>query len=444
MSRKFVYESFENYMNYVLLMESEDCETCGKKFLNEEGDSESEETPEEEPWSFNFGSGQFKKSEVSDISKEVLEDDFKKNVLPFLEDPDYIGKKIEVSIEATSSKVPIRSGGEVAKELQAAGYSPDNLGLCKARAKTVIDLVKDVIFKNYAAKGEDRDKFFTQMKDKLTFKAVPKPNIGVPFNPKVDKGDDEKYEEYQYISAVIDVYGDEIEEDKKIPCNKEITYSGSLATKENGYLGYDKTVYLSLKSGQKMTIDFDPLTVPDSILFKYLGVSKLSPFSGNIGGIFARISTPARIAELDKYIKEGKTIPYEKKKYGNKEYLVQDFKKHLNEKVNSGNSLVQSIEKKLKSLGLKSIKEICPGFFDKDGKIEVYATSTPERLKSFGVPEISETADLILGGLLPKPPMADKTKVSIEVKKNIFIDSVSLAAFSPVSGTSFQLKTKCG
>lgn len=454
MPRNFVYESFEDYMNYVLLIESEDCESCGKKSLNEDGKpgtttppKTGTKTPEKpKAWEFQFDSGKFKKSEVTEEQKKILENDFLTRVVPVLDNPMYVGKKLKISLEAASSKVPIRPGGTVATALKSAGYSPDNEGLCSARAKTVTDLIGDIIFKKYAPKGADKDKFLTGLKDKIIFEGIPKANIGDEYNPDVDKGDDPKYKKYQYISALLTPVGGDINKDRIIPCNSDTKYEGSVATKENGYIGYDKTVYLSAKSGQKVTIEFDPKTVPDSILFQYFGTSKLSPFAGSIGRTFVRgLATPENIATLDKMISEGKSIPYEKRKIQGKEYLVQDYKKYLNETVNKGGSLVNSIEKKLKSLGLKTIKEVCPEFFDQEGKIEVYATNKPEDIKADPkkVEELKNTADLIIKGLLPGSPVIEKTKVSIEVTKNLTADAVTLVAFSPISGTLFNLKTKC-
>lgn len=453
MSKNFIYESFEDYLNYVLLMESEGgCKSCGEKFIYEADNPKGEI----KPWNFQFSSGKFKESDITSDQLKDLENDFLTKIVPILDNPLYIGKKLKISLEAASSKVPIDPNGPVGKELKALKYTPDNEGLCKARAETVTKIIGDIIYKKYAPEKADKKKFLEGLKDKVEFKGVPKPNIGDEFVSGKDKAGDDKYKKYQYISANLEATG-EVDITRLIPCNKGTSYSGGEANSSNGYIGYDKTVFLSAKAGQKVTIEFDSLTVPDSILFQYFGTGKISPFAGLVGGLYVRNpATPENIAKLDASVKEGKTIPYEKMKIQGKEYLVQNYKKYLNETANKGGVLVASIENKLKSLGLPKLSEICPEFFDQEGKIEVYATSKPEdavadlnkkitdakNLKT-GLEPVRNTADMISKGVLAKSPVIDKTKVSIELTKNITRDAVTLVAFSPISGTQFRLNTTC-
>ena len=124
-------------------------------------------------------------------------------------------------------------------------------------------------------------------------------------------------------------------------------------------------------------------------------------------------------------------------------YLVQDYKKHLNTVINKGGRLVKSIEGKLKSLGLPPISQICPGFFDSEGKIEVYATKSPGEVDSPSE-EVTKTSKMVASGELKKSPVLEDAQVSITIQKNITRDAVTLVAFSPVSGTSFALETECG
>ena len=72
MSRNFVYESFEDYVNYLLLIESEgDCPTCPKTAINEADGG----TPKK-PCDFKFDSGNFKSSDVTENQRKSLEKDF--------------------------------------------------------------------------------------------------------------------------------------------------------------------------------------------------------------------------------------------------------------------------------------------------------------------------------------------------------------------------------
>ena len=454
MSKNFVYESFEDYVNYLLLIESEgDCPTCPKTSINEAGG----DTPKK-PWDFKFDSGKFKSSDVTEDQRKALEKDFLTRVVPALDDPTYVGRKLKVSLEAASSKVPIDPNGSVAKALKAAGYTTDNKGLCDARAKTVTDLIGDIIFKKYAPKGMDKAKYLKSLDAKVQFAGVAKPNIGPDYVPGTDDPKNIKYKENQYISAMLEPMGGKTPRELLISCNKNDTKTGGVANAANGYIGYDKTLYLEPRSGQKITIKFNPFTIPDAFIFSYFGENKLVPFSGNVGRYLVKgLATDADLKKrLESQTAKSGATPATEMKIGGKTYLVRDFKKHLNETVNKGGILVKSIEKKLKSLGLPPISEICPEFFDSDGKIEVYASVSPDKIEAepasqFLDPMINaernnafETAKMILSGELTKSPILKDYQVSITIVKNITRDAVTLVAFSPVSGTSFSLETKCG
>ena len=441
MSKNFVYESFEDYLNYRILIESsEDTEDLMYKSISE---ANSPSGNKNKPWDFQFPSGKFKASDVTADQRKSLENDFLTRVVPALDDPRYLGKKLKISLEAASSKVPVKPGGALAQELKKAGYSPDNEGLCNARAKTVSDLIFDIVYKKYAPKGMDKKKFAKMSRDKVEFSGVPKPNLGPEYVPGTDNPDDPKYKENQYISALLEPIGGNINEDTIIRCNKKTNFKGGEATSANGFKGYNKTVYLAAKAGTLMNITFDPFTIPDSILFYYFGQVKLSPFAGGLGAKYAIPYTP----EAEQRMKEAGNKIYTKEKIGGAEYLVQDYKRTLNEIINKGGKLVSSIESTLKSLGLPPIKEVCPDFFDANGKIEVYSNQTIEESEKEAsetdVEAFKKTIELLKKGLLPESPRIEKTSHSVELTKSAAVDAVTLVAFSPVSGTSFALTTNC-
>ena len=440
MSRNFVYESFEDYVNYLLLIESEgDCPTCPKTAINEaEGG-----TPKK-PWDFKFDSGKFKSSDVTEAQRKALENDFLTRVVPALDDPTYTGRKLKISLEAASSKVPIDPNGSVAKALKSAGYTTDNKGLCNARAKTVTGLIGDIIFKKYAPKGMDKTKFLKSLDAKVEFAGVAKPDIGPDYVPGKDDPKDSKYKENQYISAMLEPTGGKTPGDLLVACNSKNSKRGGVADAANGFIGYDKTVFLSAKSGQKVKIKFNSFAIPDSFIFSYFGENKLVPFSGVVGRYL--VKGLASDTDLKKRLEEAATtggVPGTEMKIEGETYLVQDYKKHLNTVINKGGRLVKSIEGKLKSLGLPPISQICPGFFDSEGKIEVYATKSPGEVDSPSE-EVTKTSKMVASGELKKSPVLEDAQVSITIQKNITRDAVTLVAFSPVSGTSFALETECG
>ena len=116
------------------------------------------------------------------------------------------------------------------------------------------------------------------------------------------------------------------------------SFSGKEASAKNGYAGYDKTVYLFAKAGQKMEIFFDPKVVPDAILFSYSGKEvKLSPFMGAFGGKYVKGEySKEREEAWNKDANMGKAAPAKRESNGGKSYLVIDYKDYLNNVINKG------------------------------------------------------------------------------------------------------------
>jgi hypothetical protein len=433
MAKKFVFESLNDFINYKLLTETPN------GTLNE-ADTKSS------PWDFKFDSGEFKKDDVKEDQLKKLEVDFKNRIIPVLNNPNYIGQKLDVSISSASSKVPVNPSGSVAKALKAAGYSPDNEGLCKARGNTVVELIKDLMYNSFG-EGMDRKEFLKSAEKKMTFTNKPMPNIGPEYDKsKGDNPDDQKFKDNQYISATLVASGDPIGDDRKISCKMDKSFSGKKADASNGYAGYDKTVYIAAKAGQKMEIFFDPKVIPDAILFSYSGKEvKLSPFMGGFGAKYVR-GEYSKAAE-DKWnadAKAGKVAPAKREVIGGTSYLVIDYKDYINNVVNKGGVLVKAIEAKLASLKLKPIKELCPEFFDSEGKIEIYRNKDLGEIKITDATKAWEwTYDLLKSGKLKESPKADNKSLSISITKNAVRDAVTLVAFSPVEGTQFNIRTVC-
>ena len=441
MSNKFVYESFEDFLNYKLLMETATAEDLAELNINE-----ADTKPE--PWNFKFDSGKFKKSEVTPDQLKKLDDDFKKRIVPVLNNQNYIGQKVSVNISSASSKVPINPSGSVAKELKALGYKADNEGLCKARGNTVVELIKDMMYKAFGGDMKESE-FFKTMEKKLTFANQPNPNIGPDYSKADgDNADDQKYKDNQYISATLSASGEKLPPERFIPCKMDRGFKGGIANASNGFAGYDETLFLKAISGQIMEIEFNPMVVPDSILFHYTGApAKLSPFMGLFGSKFVKGQWSKELeATVNADAARGASIPGKKEVIDGKSFLVLDYKDYLNNVVNKGGALVKAIEAKLKSLGLKPIKDICPQFFDSSGKIEVYATKDKSELRAIGDTSSDSgawTIELLKSGALKQSPKIDNSIMKIEVTKNIVRDEITLGAFSPVAGTRFNLKTTC-
>lgn len=457
MENKFVYESFEDFMDFKLLMETATPDDLAD--LNEadkedpkKGDTEKSKTS---PWNFKFDSGKFKKSDVTAEQLKKLEEDFEKRIVPVLNNQDYIGQKVAINVSSSSSKVPVNKSGEVAKELQSAGFKADNKSLCEARGNTVMGLIKDMLYKKFG-RGMKEDVFFNTMDKKLTLINKPMPNIGPAYSrEKGDNPDDQKFKDNQFISATLEASGEKLPPNRFLACNTDVSFNGGKADASTGFAGYDQTLYLKGYPGQTMEVSFNPLAIPDAMLFYYPGEApRLTPFMGSVGAIMVYgeatpeleakyASTPPGSIATTKLMLN-KTRLSNGTMLGGKEYLVSDFKKHLNDVVNKGGVLVAAIEAKLKSLGLKTIKELCPNFFDADGKIEVYTNENPRRYDQKGTKPGRELTEYLLQyGTLTSSPQIDNKVTSVTLRKSIMRDQVTLVAFSPVSGTLFQVKTTC-
>ena len=416
-------------------------------FVNEsnlfEQEKPSSDINSEISWDFNFDSGKFLKSDISQESLAKIEVDFKKTILPIMKRADYIGQVITINLIASTSKVPL---GPNAKEgLSNAGYKDiTNKGLATARLDTLESIINDLLFKFLALKDEKKEDFLKNVKNKVKIKKTPKPNIG----PDYEKGSDpkdEKYKAVQKISSSIDVTAEIIDVDRRVSCGKKTNGKGNKGTAENNFVGYEKNVYIMAKAGDAMTIKFEPYTVPDCFIYKYMGENKLSVFSGNFGGVLAEPFVQSKYDDYLAKADKGGIIKVEKRNIGGTNYIVWDYKKAINEVYNKDNALVNGINKKIKELGIKGdIKSIQPKFFDKEGKIEVYSNKQIKDMPTGGdVPMVANTKDYITKKILPTPNVCDPIELQLKVVKTFVKDSLDLIVFSPCAGTAFSLDATC-
>ena len=396
-------------------------------------------------WDFNFESGKFLKSEIGNESLEKIESDFKRIIMPIIMDTETIGRVITINLISSTSKVPL--GPNAKKSLEDKGYKDlTNNGLATARLDTLESIIKDLLFKMLAGKDENKENFLKDLKNKVNIKKTPKPNLGPDYDKNSDNKDDEKYKAVQKISSEIELTGEKIDDPSaKLGCNKSTTGKGGKGSLENNFVGYEKNLYIISKAGDKMNITFDPQTVPDCFLYKYMGEYKLSVFNGNLGGILAEPFVDAKLNTYLANAEEGKAIKPEKRNIGGKDYIVFDYKKTINEIYNKDNALVNAINKKLKEVGIKGdIKSIQPKFFDKDGKIEVYSNRQVKDMESGGnVTMIATTKDYIIKKIIPTPTICDPMDLKLDVVKTFVKDSLKLVVFSPFAGTAFSLKSEC-
>ena len=282
-------------------------------------------------WDFNFESGKFLEYEIGKDSLDQIKNDFKKKILPIVTNTDYIGQVITINLIASTSKVPL--GPNAKTGLKNAGYKElTNKGLAGARLDTLESIIEDLLFEYLAIKGDDKENFIKDIKNKVKIKKTPKPNLGPDYKSGVDDKDDTKYKEVQKISSEIEITAEKIEEDRKISCNKSTSGRGTKGEAINNFVGYEKNLYLIAASGDKITIKFDPITVPDCFIYKYTGEYKLSVFSGNFGGILAEPFVQNKFDNLVKLANQGNIIMPEKVNKNGIYYTVLNYKKTINEK----------------------------------------------------------------------------------------------------------------
>lgn len=424
--------------------------TSFSDFVNESRIFEQEKsTPgieQEINWDFNFDSGKFLKSDIGQDSLTKIEGDFKKSILPIMRRADYIGQVITINLIASTSKVPL--GPNAKDALSNAGYKDlTNKGLATARLDTLESIINDLLFKFLALKDEKEEDFLKNVKNKVKIKKTPKPNIGPDYEKGTSDPKDEKYKAVQKISSSIEVTAQVIEEDRKVSCGKKTSGKGNKGSAENNFVGYEKNVFIMAKAGDTMTIKFEPYTVPDCFIYKYMGENKLSVFSGNFGGVLAEPFIQSKYDDYLKRAENGEIIKVEKRNINGKNYIVWDYKKVINEVYNKDNALVNAINNKLKSLGIKGdIKTIQPKFFDEDGKIEIYSNKEVKDMptgSNASASMVATTKDYITQKILPTPNVCDPIELQLKVVKTFVKDSLDLIVFSPCAGTSFALDSTC-
>lgn len=401
------------------------------------------EINDEIEWDFNFDSGKFLKKDISEESLKKIQTVFYTNILPIMKDPDSIGQELNITLIASTSKVPL--GPNAKSALQEAGYKDlSNAGLAKARLETLEEIIEDLLFKYLALKTEEKEAFLKDIKNKVKIIKTPKPNQG-PDYKSGDNKDSEDFKKFQKISSSIEAKGEKIDEDRKIKCNKTTIGKGGKGTPENFFAGYDKNVFIIAKAGDVMTINFNPQTVPDSFLYKYNDQHSLSPFCGALGGVVAQPYNESTFIQAKSEAEKNDGIIPEKRIIDNVAYMVHDYKKAINEKYNKGNALVDSINARIKKLGLKGdIKSLNPNFFDAQGKIEIYSIYDINKYTASADNKIGTTTKgLILSKKMPTPALIDTKNITITVKKTFVKDSLDMIVFSPCSGTVFALDAKC-
>lgn len=240
-------------------------------FLNEALDTVATGDPgdlsTEVKFGFNFDSGKYAKADIPAESLTKLQAEL---VAPsnLVSLPKYDNQKTVLTLVASTSTLGLSA--ELRAKLQAEGYTITGNGngaLCAARLKTLESITVDYFCTRLKCTPVD-------LKTKIDIKKISRPNSGGG-----STADEQK--KFQYVSMKLEQTGDAIPEDRKITCNmKPTSRKGATALRTVNYVGYNADQFVMVRAGQKITLSFNPMNVPDMVYFKYKDLEFLSPFLG--------------------------------------------------------------------------------------------------------------------------------------------------------------------
>ena len=221
-------------------------------------------------FNFNFDSGRYA---VEDITPEKSAQ-LMKDLAPILSElatPRLANGKTEIVITASTSTLGVSAN--LKSQLAAAGFPAKNPkfngndALCNARLATIETFIVS--------------KFCEALK---TTPEVFKTKVQITKNPLPNSGSgatDEERKAFQYIAAEVKQSGEKIAPGQQLNCGAKFNGVGVQAEAAVNYVGFKTDLYVMASVGDKVTLSFDPITVPDMVYFKYKDKEFLSPWLGS-------------------------------------------------------------------------------------------------------------------------------------------------------------------
>ena len=221
-------------------------------------------------FNFNFDSGRYAIEDITPaLSAQLMKD--LGPVLTELATPKLMNGKTQITISASTSTLGVSAN--LKAQLAAAGFPTKNPkfngndALCNARLATIEQFI---ITKFCEALKTTPDAF----KVKVDIIKNPLPNSGSGTT-------DEERKVFQYIAAEVKQSGEKIPDEVQLKCGMKFDGSGKQASAAVNYVGFKKDLYVMASVGDKVTLRFNPVNVPDMVYFRYKNVEFLSPFLGN-------------------------------------------------------------------------------------------------------------------------------------------------------------------
>ena len=221
-------------------------------------------------FNFNFDSGRYAIEDITPALGAQLMKDLGP-VLTELATPKLMNGKTQITISASTSTLGVSAN--LKAQLATAGFPAKNPkfngndALCDARLATIEQFI---ITKFCEALKTTPDAF----KTKVDIIKNPLPNSGSGTT-------DTERKVFQYIAAEVKQSGEKIPDDVQLKCGMKFDGSGKQASAAVNYVGFKKDLYVMASVGDKVTLRFDPVNVPDMVYFRYKNVEFLSPFLGN-------------------------------------------------------------------------------------------------------------------------------------------------------------------
>lgn len=218
-------------------------------------------------FNFNFESGKWLASEIPDDQLAKLKLELNRPI-SLLRTPRYLNQKTILTLIASTSTLGLTP--DLKTKLQQAGFKSTGNGndaLCAARLKTLEDIVITYFCEQLKCTPDE-------LRARVQIKKIAKPNSGGGESDEVRK-------QFQYIAMQLNQTGQEIPTGGSITCNMQPSRrSGSKATRETNYVGYNADQVIVVPVGNNIKIKLNPLTVPDMVYLKYKGREFLSPWIG--------------------------------------------------------------------------------------------------------------------------------------------------------------------
>lgn len=324
-----------------------------------------------------FEEGKYKKDDLDPKEVEKIKNNLTRNIIAKLDHVStkkgaYI-TKVEIHYSAGTSAKPV--GPKLGKELSALKLEPNNKGLAQARMRTIADIVKEAIYNESGFSGEE---FKKEIEGRIIF--IPE-ELEITTSKMQGNEDGSKFQKIWCGVKVRDIMLSEI---KAVGCTEDpFEGKGKKGDVNNNFIGYEaEKMLLKVPHNERYILNFDSKIIPDCLIYKYGNKIKITPFIGS------KVSTKSD----------------------------RNFKKELNE-INKDGAIVKAIEniirEKFKSN--ESLKEICPDFFDADGKIKIYDPRT----------------------------LPENVNKSLTITKKALRSYLSIVVVSPLDDTIFTISGKC-